>query len=208
MPMRLIAVFFILVIFALPAHAASKRVVVLGDSLTSGYGLQGGEDLPAKLQEKLIADGLDVKIENAGVSGDTTAGGKARLDWSIQGDQKPDLVIVALGANDMLRGIDPATTRQNLTDILDVLKAKNMQVLLVGMKAPMNMGDAYRAQFEVIYDDLAQKYKVPHYPFFLDGVAMNADLNQGDGMHPNTKGVAVIVQKMSPVITKLLKNSK
>lgn len=202
--MRLAALFFILLIFAFPAQAAPQRVVVLGDSLTSGYGLQGGEDFATKLQEALQADGMDVKVENAGVSGDTTAGGKARLEWSIQGDQAPDLVMVALGGNDMLRGLDPTETRANLTAILDTLKQRKIPVLLVGMKASMNMGEEYRAKFEVIYDDLAKQYDVAYYPFFLEGVAMDPKLNQQDGMHPNIKGIAVIVQNILPLVKKQL----
>lgn len=182
------------------------RVVALGDSLTSGYGLQSGQDFPAQLQHALQARGMAIKIDNAGVSGDTSAGGKARLEWAIAGEPKPSMVILALGANDMLRGIDPATTRKNLSDILDVLKAKNIPVFFVGMKASVNMGDAYRTQFDALYDDLAKQYHVAaYYPFFLDGVAMNPALNQNDGIHPNIKGVDVLVKKIAPLLQEAIR---
>lgn len=198
--MRLPILFVLMMISTWPAQAATKRIVALGDSLTAGYGLQGGEDFATKLQEALIADGVDVKIDNAGVSGDTTAGGLARLEWATQGDPKPDLVIVALGANDMLRGIEPDEARKNLSSILENLKAKGIPAFLVGMKAPTNMGGDYKKSFEAIYPDLAKKYDVPLYPFFLEGVATRQDLNLPDGIHPNTKGVAIIVEKMTPAI--------
>lgn len=200
MPMRLSALFVLLLLFSLPAQAAQKRIVVLGDSLTAGYGLQGGEDFVSKLQEALTRDGLDVKIDNAGVSGDTTAGGLARLDWAVQGEPAPDLLVVALGGNDMLRGIDPAETRKNLSAILAAMKAKDIPVLLAGMKAPLNFGLSYKKTFEGVYDDLAEEYDVAYYPFFLKGVAMKQDLNLPDGIHPNTKGIAVMVKNMLPVI--------
>lgn len=203
--MRLSILFALITLFSLPAQAAQKRVVALGDSLTAGYGLQSGEDFATKLQASLIAEGLDVKIDNAGVSGDTTAGGRARLDWAVQGTPKPDLVIVALGANDMLRGINPDITRENLKAILETLKTKDIPVFLVGMRAPINMGIGYKKKFEAVYEDLADEYDVPLYPFFLDGVAMKADLNLPDGIHPNTKGIGIIVEKITPAVKKVLK---
>ncbi len=203
--MRLPILFVLMMISTWPAQAATKRIVALGDSLTAGYGLQGGEDFATKLQEALIADGVDVKIDNAGVSGDTTAGGLARLEWATQGDPKPDLVIVALGANDMLRGIEPDEARKNLSSILENLKAKGIPAFLVGMKAPTNMGGDYKKSFEAIYPDLAKKYDVPFYPFFLEGVATRQDLNLPDGIHPNTKGVAIIVEKMTPALIEAIK---
>ena len=196
----------IMIFFPSLSHAQSPmRVVALGDSLTAGYGLQGGEDFASKLQESLSAEGLNVKIDNAGVSGDTSAGGRARLDWAIQGDPKPRLVIVALGANDMLRGIDPSVTRDNLAAILTTLKDKGIPAFLVGMRSPTNMGPLFRGKFDKMFKDLAKEYDVPFYPFFLDGVAMKADLNLEDGMHPNVKGVDEIVKRITPPIKKVLK---
>jgi acyl-CoA thioesterase-1 len=203
--MRLTVLFMVILLFSSSAMAAQKRIVVLGDSLTAGYGLQSGEDFVTKLQEAMVADGNDVKIDNAGVSGDTTAGGRARLDWAIQGEPAPSLIIVALGGNDMLRGIDPEETRENLSAILSVLKAKNIPALLAGMKAPANLGLAYRKSFESVYDDLAKQYDVAYYPFFLEGVAMKQDLNLADGIHPNTKGIEVMVKNILPIVKKSLK---
>lgn len=203
--MRLFLFFALMTMISTPAFAQTKRIVALGDSLTAGYGLQSGEDFATKLQESLIQDGLDVKIDNAGVSGDTTAGGLARVDWAVEGAQKPDLVIVALGANDMLRGIDPGVTKDNLSKILTKLKEKDIPVFLIGMRSPTNMGPFFRGKFDKVYKELAEEYDVVLYPFFLDGVAMKADLNQEDGIHPNTKGVAVMVEKIAPSVKKALK---
>lgn len=196
--------FALILLFAFPVHAEQTRIIALGDSLTAGYGLQSGEDFATKLQEALISDGMDVKVENAGVSGDTSAGGLARLEWAIQGEPAPDLVMVALGANDMLRGINPSVTRQNLEEILKTLKDKKISVLLIGMKSATNMGEEYRKEFEVIYPELADQYDVPLYPFFLEGVAMDATLNLEDGMHPNTKGVLIMVQNIKPSVKEAL----
>lgn len=205
MTMRLFLFFALMAMISSPALAQTKRIVALGDSLTAGYGLQSGEDFASKLQQSLINEGLDVKIDNAGVSGDTTAGGLARLDWAIDGDQKPDLVLVALGANDMLRGIDPAITKKNLSAILDKLKEKDIPVFLIGMRSPTNMGPFFRGKFDKVYGELKKEYDVPLYPFFLDGVAMKAELNLPDGLHPNAKGVDIIVEKITPAIEKALK---
>lgn len=202
--MRLLTVFLLSVLFSVPALAAQKRIVVLGDSLSAGYGLQSGEDFVSKLEEALVGEGVDVKIDNAGVSGDTTAGGRSRLEWAIQGEQVPDLVIVALGANDMLRGLDPVTTRDNLSAILETLDGKNIPVLLAGMKAPVNMGPAYKKKFEAVYKDLAKKHDAAFYPFFLEGVAMKPALNLADGIHPNQKGIAVMVENILPVVKKAI----
>ncbi len=206
MTMRAALFFIILTIFPVTAKAeAMMRVVALGDSLTAGYGLESGQDFGTKLQEALVADGIPVKIDNAGVSGDTTAGGLSRVDWATSGEPKPRLVIVALGANDMLRGIDPAVTKQNLAGILDKLKAKHIPVLLVGMRSPTNMGPIFQSKFDKIYRELSKEYDVPLYPFFLDGVAMKADLNLADGMHPNQQGIAVMVKKILPSVKDILK---
>ena len=187
---------------ALAAAAAPTKIVAFGDSLTAGYGLEPSEAFPVRLAARLQKDGYAVTIENAGVSGDTTSGGLARLDWAIGG--RPDLVLLELGANDALRGIDPKLTRANLDAMLAKLAREHIKVLLIGMKAPRNWGPDYDEAFDAIYPDLAEKYGVPLYPFFLDGVALDAKLNQGDGLHPNAAGVAVIVAKIAPVVERLI----
>ena len=187
----------------MPAAArAEPNVVALGDSITAGYGLAPSEALPVQLEKVLRGQGVAVRIENAGVSGDTTAGGRARLDWAFA--SKPDFAIVALGANDMLRGIDPAETRANLDAILSSLRQRGVKVLLVGMLAAPNLGATYGAAFNAIYPDLAKKHDVPLYPFLLDGVAMQQTLNQGDGIHPNARGAALIADKLAPYVRRLL----
>ena len=185
-----------------PVAAEQPRIVVLGDSLTAGYGLLPGEDFPTVLQDALRAEGIDAVVENAGVSGDTTSGGLTRLDWALGND--PEFVIVELGANDALRGIDPDITRQNLDEILARLKERGVAILLTGMRAPPNMGSEYTSAFDGLYAPLAQKHDVLFYPFFLDGVAAEPSLNQTDGIHPNAEGVRVIVEKIVPVVKKLL----
>ncbi len=205
--MRSFGIFsFFLLLFTPMSAKAQDRIVALGDSLTAGYGLEAGEDFATRLQEALIADGIPVKIDNAGVSGDTSQGGLNRVDWAIQGEPAPKLVILALGANDMLRGIDPAVTKANLSGILDKLKAKDIPVLLVGMRSPANLGPFFRGKFDKMYRELADEYDVPLYPFFLDGVAMKQELNLSDGMHPNQKGIAIMVEKILPTVKKALKN--
>ncbi len=192
-----------------PAAASSDspmRVVALGDSLTAGYGLQPGEDFVSKLEAALIAEGVSVAIENAGVSGDTSAGGLSRVDWAIAGDEKPRLVIVALGANDLLRGIDPKSTKENLSGILKKLKEQEIPAVLVGMKSPTNLGPMFQSRFDKLYPALAKEYDVPLYPFFLEGVAMNAKLNQDDGIHPNVEGVDLIVSNILPTVRKALED--
>lgn len=204
--MRLAVFFLILTLFGPRAMGAETvRIVALGDSLTAGYGLEAGEDFATKLQEALVTDGIEAKIDNAGVSGDTSAGGLARLDWAIQGEPAPDLVIVALGANDMLRGIDPSVTKQNLSAIIDRLIAKNIPVLLVGMKSPVNMGTFFQGKFDKIYTELSKEHDIPLHPFFLQDVAMKADLNLADGMHPNQKGISIMVKSILPTVKKTLK---
>jgi acyl-CoA thioesterase-1 len=205
MKMRLFLFFALIAMASNPALAQTKRIVALGDSLTAGYGLQSGEDFASKLQESLIREGFDVKIDNAGVSGDTTAGGLARLDRAVEGEQRPDLVLVALGANDMLRGIDTAVTKKNLSAILRKLKEKNIPAFLIGIRSPTRTNPFFPGKFDRIYKDLKDEYDVPLYPFFLDGVAMKADLNLPDGLHPNAEGVDVIVEKITPSIVKALK---
>jgi acyl-CoA thioesterase-1 len=202
---RLAAVVAILAacVFASVADAAEKpRILALGDSLTAGYGLPAGHDLATRLEAKLNAEQVPVTIINAGVSGDTTAGGLARLDWVLA--DKPDAVILELGANDALRGIDPDVTRDNLDKILARLKQDGIKVLLMGMLAPTNWGAEYKQRFDAIYPELAKKYDVPFDPFILDGVAMKPELNQPDMLHPNDQGVDVVVARMAPYVKRLL----
>lgn len=207
--MRAALLFVILTIsavFPVKVQAASPvRIVALGDSLTAGYGLESGQDFATKLQEKLIGAGIEAKVDNAGVSGDTSAGGLSRVDWAVEGDPKPNLVIIALGANDMLRGLGPSGTQKNLAGILDKLKEKKIPALLVGMQSSTNLGSDFQGKFDRIYKELADKYDVPLYPFFLKGVAMKAEYNQDDGMHPNQKGVSIIVDNILPSVKKALK---
>jgi acyl-CoA thioesterase-1 len=185
------------------AGAAEKpRVLALGDSLTAGYGLPAGHDLATRLEAKLSAEGVPVTIVNAGVSGDTTAGGLARLDWALA--DQPDAVILELGANDALRGIDPEVTRDNLDKILARLKRDGTKVLLVGMLAPTNWGAEYKQRFDAIYPELAKKYDVALDPFILEGVAMNPELNQPDMLHPNDRGVEIVAARMAPYVKRLV----
>lgn len=187
---------------ALPAAADPARLMAFGDSLTHGYGLAPGETFPEQLEAALRADGLDVTVLNAGNSGDTTAGGLARLDWALADD--PDAVILELGANDGLRGLDPAATYANLDAMLARLAREGLPVLLAGMLAPPNLGREYGKAFNAIYPRLAEKHAVPLYPFFLEGVAAQRSLNQGDGIHPNAAGVAEIVARIKPHVVGLL----
>jgi acyl-CoA thioesterase-1 len=189
---------------AVPAQAADGpvKIVVLGDSLSAGLGLPAADAFPAQLEKALKDKGLNVAIDNAGVSGDTASGGLGRLDWSVPvGTQG---VILELGANDALRGIDPKVTRAALEEILKRLKARDVAVLLCGMVAPPNYGAEYATRFNAIFPDLAKIYDVPLYPFFLDGVAANTRLNQADGMHPTAAGVAVIVDHILPTVEAFL----
>lgn len=178
------------------------KLVVLGDSLSAGYGLSGQAAFPTRLAEALKAKGIMINITNAGVSGDTASGGRDRLDWSVPDGTQA--VIVELGANDALRGLDPALTKTALEDILKKLKERRIPVLLAGMKAPRNMGPDYAAKFDAIYPALAAAYPVVFYPFFLEGVAADAKLNQADGMHPNAAGVDAIVERILPQVEELI----
>ena len=180
------------------AGAEPLRILAFGDSLTAGFGLGPGEGFVPQLERALAGEGIAAKVIDAGVSGDTTAGGLARLDWAL-GD-RPDLVILELGANDMLRGVDPAVTRANLDAMLAKLRASGTRVLLAGMRAAPNLGAEFGAEFEAIYAELAAKYEVPLYPFFLEGVATEPSLNQPDGLHPNVAGVAEIVRRILPQV--------
>ena len=186
----------------LSTAAKIPQVLAFGDSVTAGYGLPASEAFPARLQARLHGEGVDVKIVNAGVSGDTTTDGLARLDWSLA--DKPDVVILALGANDALRGIDPKIVRANLDQMIDKIAASGAKLLLLGMLAPANWGLDYEHAFDRIYPDLAKAHGVPLYPFLLDGVAMNPALNQPDGLHPNERGVAIMVDHIAPLVAKLM----
>ena len=178
------------------------RLVVLGDSLSAGLGLSAADAFPAKLQKALRDKGIAVDIGNAGVSGDTASGGRDRLDWSVpEGTQG---VILELGANDAMRGTDPAVTKAALSDILTRLKARGVGVLLCGMLAPPNYGKEYDDRFNAIYPDLAESFGVPLYPFFLEGVAADPKLNQPDGLHPTAEGVEMIVKNILPSVEALL----
>ena len=189
-------------------HAEDQpvKIVVLGDSLAAGHGLSADDAFPAKLDKALKANGVAATVINAGVSGDTASGGLDRLDWSVA--QGTDAVIVELGANDMLRGIDPKLTKAALAKILDRLAARHISVLLAGMKAARNMGTDYAKAFDAIYPALASTHPVVFYPFFLDGVVTDDKLNQADGMHPTAAGVDVIVARILPQVETLIAKAR
>jgi acyl-CoA thioesterase I len=205
---RLAAAALILSAVALAGPAfADTKILALGDSLTAGYGLNQGEGFADQLQTAFRKMGRPVTVINGGVSGDTSAGGLARIDWAL-GDQ-PQVVIVELGANDMLRGVDPNSTKANLAAIIEKAKASGARVLLCGMKAQRNLGADYVAQFDAIYPDLAKQEGITLYPFFMDGIIQpdgSADraLLQGDGLHPTEAGAALIVQRLMPVLLPLV----
>jgi acyl-CoA thioesterase-1 len=187
------------------ALAAPVTLLALGDSLTAGLGLETPEAFPARLEAALKAKGLDVRIVNAGVSGDTAAAGLARLDWALSEDVGG--LIVELGANDALRGLDPAQTEAALDAILAKAAARKLPVLVAGMQAPPNLGPDYAAAFDAIYPRLAEKHGAILYPFFLDGVAAQPSLNQADGIHPNGKGVDIIVERIMPSVEGLIRRA-
>jgi acyl-CoA thioesterase-1 len=187
---------------AVAVTAKPIKMVVLGDSLSAGYGLPAGAAFPVRLQKALDTKGIKVDMINAGVSGDTSSGGRDRLDWSVP--EGTEAVIVELGANDALRGTDPTVTRAALSDILTRLKARGVAVLVCGMVAPPNYGSDYAARFNAIYPDLAKSFGVPLYPFFLDGVATDAKLNQADGIHPTAEGVDIVVKNILPTVEAFL----
>lgn len=184
-------------------QAAPAKILALGDSLTAGYNLPADASFPAQLEKALREKGFEANVINAGVSGDTTAGGLARLDWALA--DKPTHAVVALGANDMLRGLSPEQARANLDKIITRLKQENVKVFLVGMLAAPNLGADYGKRFNAIFPDLAKKHGLPLYPFFLDEVANNPKLNLGDGIHPNREGVSVMVRRMLPYILGFLR---
>lgn len=190
------------------ALAGGYTILAFGDSLTAGYGLDPGQGFTRQLEQALQQQGHDVRVINGGVSGDTSSGGLSRLEWVLSGlkNGRPDLVILELGANDALRGIPPDITRKNMARMLEILEKAEIPTLVAGMIAPPNMGPDYSADFNRIFPELAAKYHDTLYPFFLDGVAGDARLNQSDAMHPNARGVAIIVGKMMPYILQALKN--
>ena len=190
------------------AKAAERplKIVALGDSLTAGFGLQAGEAFPARLAAALSVKGLPIVIANAGVSGDTAAGGLDRLDWSVP--DGTDAVILELGANDALRGLSPELTKKALDTILRKLADRHIPVLLAGMRAPRNLGPDYTRQFDAIYPALASTHPVVFYPFFLEGVAANSKLNQKDGLHPNLAGVDEIVTRILPQVEELISRAR
>jgi acyl-CoA thioesterase I len=194
----------LLLIMATAGQAQEKpvKILALGTSLTQGYGLPPGTEFTVQLQAALKRAGIAATVINAGVSGDTSAGGLARLDWSLA--DKPDAAIIELGSNDMLRGLPPAQTEKNLCAILTRLKAAKVKVLLTGMKAQRNLGADYVKSFDEIYPRLAKEYGVLFYPFMLDGVALNPKLNQADRIHPNPEGVKVMVARILPLVKKLV----
>jgi acyl-CoA thioesterase-1 len=199
----------LIVALAAPATMAEARtlhLVALGDSLTAGYGLPPGQGFAEALQKALKAKGLDVEVANAGVSGDTAADGLARYDWAAPAGT--DAMIVELGANDMLRGLDPAAAKASLATILTRARAGHITTLLTGMRAAPNLGPDYQARFDAIYPDLAREFGVALYPFFLDGVAGDPKLNQNDGLHPTKAGVERIVAGILPAVEALLAGVK
>lgn len=204
--LRFSVALFLILLSTFPVRAETITLLALGDSLTAGLGLDPQQSFPAKLEAALKAKGRDVIVMNAGVSGDTTAQGAARLDWSLTDDV--DAVLVELGANDALRGLPVKQAEVALDEILAKLKAKNLPTLVLGMRAPPNLGPEYGGEFENMYPALSAKHGAALYPFFLEGVAANASLNQADGMHPNARGVDEIVSRVLPDVEALLARAK
>ena len=203
---RMLSMLAAFVMATTASDAATVKILALGTSLTQGLGVPPGLDLTAVLEARLRSSGFDVKFINAGVSGDTSAGGLARLDWSLA--DHPQAAIIELGSNDALRGQSLSETEKNLAGILGRLKSEHVFVLLTGMKAPRNLGPEYAAQFDAIYPRLAREYDVLFYPFILDGVAANPKLNQADGIHPNPAGVKIIADRMLPYVKRLVLEAK
>ena len=194
------------IFFMSPAWAEQVNIMVIGDSLTAGYGLAQSDSFPAQLEVALQAVGEDVRIINSGVSGDTSAGGRTRLAWSLS--LKPDAVILELGANDGLRGLDPRQTEANLSQIIANIQKRSLPVLLTGMRAPPNLGQQYGTDFNNLFRRLANKHRVLFYPFFLEGVAAVPALNQTDGIHPNAVGVGEIVKRILPLVRELIDQAR
>ena len=206
-----LAAALLLAALSCPAHAAEKeapllKIIAFGDSLVAGHGLAADAAFPSVLQEKLRAEGYNVAIVNAGVSGDTTSGGLARLDWTLA--DGADGVILELGANDMLRGVDPEITKAALDAMLAKLKARNIKVLIAGMKATPSLGPEFKSRFDAIYPELAKKYDAPLYPFFLDGVAGDPSFELPDRLHPNPAGVERIVARILPTVRAFLNQTR
>ncbi|HEX6959341.1 MAG TPA: arylesterase [Ferrovibrio sp.] len=189
---------------ALPAGAAPRKLLVFGDSLSAGYNLPPDAAFPVQLQQALKAHGVDIPVINAGVSGDTTSAGLARVDWALA--DQPSHALVELGSNDMLRGLPPEQAEANLDAIVAKLQQAGVKVMLIGMRAAPNLGADYGRRFEAIFPAVAKKRDVPLYPFFLDGVAADPKLNLDDGMHPNRQGVAVMVERILPQILRFLQS--
>jgi acyl-CoA thioesterase-1 len=188
------------------AWAAPIRILAFGTSLTQSFGVAPGEEFTEVLEAKLKTAGVDARLINAGVSGDTSADGVSRLDWSLA--DHPDAAILEMGSNDALRGLEPSETEKNLALMLSKFRAAHVPVLLVGMKAPRNLGPEYATQFDPIYPKLAKQFDVILYPFVLDGVAFDPKLNQVDGIHPNAAGVKVIVARMFPYVQRLIAEAR
>ncbi len=207
-PARIVNVALLVFLVAATPVAATEpvKILMLGDSLTAGYGLIKGESLPAQLETALQADAFDARVVNGGVSGDTTAGGRGRLTWMLA--DGADALIVALGANDGLRGLPPQETEANLDAIIRGAKTAGLPVLLLGMHAPPNLGSEYGADFDAVFLRLAARHGVAFYPFLLDGVAARPELNQNDAIHPNADGVAVVVGKILPFVHALIKQAR
>lgn len=197
---------FFVALLAAPVNAQPIKIVAFGDSLIAGFGLKTNDAFPAQLEIALKKRGYDVEIANAGVSGDTSAGGLSRLDWSIQDGTQA--VILVLGANDMLRGMEPELARKNIGEVIARLKARRIEVLLGGMRAAPNLGADYAARFNPIYEELAKEHDILIYPFFLDGVAGERDLNMSDGIHPTPKGVSLVVERILPSVESLIERVK
>ena len=198
----LVAVLLASLAFAGPVHATERIVVAFGDSLTAGLGVMPDESYPAQLQARLRADGYAYRVVNAGASGDTTAGGLRRVDWALK--NKPDIVIVALGANDAMRGQDLASVRANLDGIVARFQKAGARVLVVGMEVPPNYGERYAADFRRLYVEVSRKRGAAFMPFLLDGVAGNPQLNQGDGIHPTAEGYRIVVDRLWPYLEPML----
>jgi len=201
------ALIVVLGLHAVRAAAADPiRILAFGDSLTAGLGLAEADTLPTRLSDALTKMGRPAIVINGGVSGDTTADGLSRIDWALA--DKPRIMILALGANDMLRGLDPSTARANLEGIIAKAEAAGVEIILAGMLAPPNLGTEYKSAFDAIYPELAKAHKLLFMPFLLQDVAQNSDLNQADGLHPNDKGVAVIVRNLLPYVTQAMDDVK
>ncbi|CCQ75552.1 multifunctional arylesterase:lysophospholipase protein [Magnetospira sp. QH-2] len=199
---RLVNAGLLILLLGFPAQAETLRILALGDSLTAGYGLAEKDAFTFQLEKALKARGHDIRVINAGVSGDTTAGGKTRIGWLLS--DNPHVVLLELGANDGLRGLDPALTEANLDSIIHTALKKGARVLLVGMRAPPNLGPDYAVEFDPLYGRLAEKHGVVLQPFFLEGVVARPELNQNDGIHPNGEGVRLVVQGLLPYMEKVL----